>query len=558
MKKVITHIAAAFVSLAVLLPIASSTSWAQAPAAPKQEEEKLNLPDGMTEEQFKQLPPQIQQMIRRASSMNRNLGDPEKLTPAQYEKIYDEVWTLVAQRDVYSEHLTNWWEWRHKFKGKLTTLAATESAIQEMLQSLGEHWTAYTSSADIKAAQERHKSGLLELGISVTDRPNSDGTFNVFGIHFDTPAYRSTIRKGDKILRIKNLRSDSKTSDWQSIAGMTKAQVEDLLRGPAKTPVFVEYSRNNGAAVQIQLVVMEPAERKVKARMAPNGVCHVWMPQFDEESIDGFMNGMLNVLENAQGNYRGCVIDFRGNPGGLFEHSKKIAAFFLPEGFSVSTKTRDGREEKVERIRVLPSFKFDIDGDNQKLSQLRKDVQKMRCVVLIDESSASASEVVTGILKGNRRCVVVGTKSWGKGMGFFPMPLPLGGQLTISSLIYYPPDPANPDSIGIDINGVGIHPDIVVERVHGDLDNQLEFAMDLILKDNGARMDEILKKHYPRQIDRTQSVSNPFNHLGTAAVLAVILIVCGGVVLHLHLGRKRRQKEEEQERADRNKGDRRY
>ena len=558
--KVISIITAAALSLALTLPL-TAPAFAQAQPAPSQgqtTEQKLVLPEGMSEEDFKKLPPQIQEMIKQMSSMQKGVGDPDKLSPEQYEKIYDDVWNLVAMRDVYAEHLANWHEWRYKFKGKLTTKAATESAIQEMLQSLGEHWTAYTSSADIEAMQALSQKGVFDLGMMITDRPNADGNFSVFGVIFDTPAYKSAIRKGDVILRVKNLKADSKTSDWQVVTGMTKLQVEDLLRGPAKTPIFVEYSRNGGPPVQVQLVVMEPGKKEVKARMAPNGVCHVWMPQFDEESINGFMNGMLSVLDTAQGNYKGCVIDFRGNPGGLFEQAKKIGAFFLPKGFSVSTKTREGREVKVERIEVLPNFPFDVEGANPQLRQLKLDVQKMPCVVLIDESSASASEVVTGILKGNRRCVVVGTKSWGKGMGFFPTRLPLGGQLTISSLIYYPPDRDNPNSIGVDINGVGIQPDIVVERAFGDLDNQLEFAMDLILKDNGSRIDEILKANYAPAIERKDAAANPVNTVMTAGVLALILAGFGGVLFNVHLRRKRQKDAEDAKANDRLKKHKRY
>lgn len=558
--KVTSIIQATVLSLALTLPLAGP-AFAQAKPVPPQgqtTEQKLTLPDGMTEEDFKKLPPQIQEMIKQMSAMQQGVGDPDKLSPAQYEKIYDDVWNLVAQRDVYAEHLGNWAEWRYKFKGKLTTKAATESAIQEMLSSLGEHWTAYTSSSDIEAMKALSQEGVFDLGMMVTDRPNADGNFSVFGVIFDTPAYKSAIRKGDVILRVKNLKASSKTADWQVLNGMTKLQVEDLLRGPAKTPIFIEYSRNGGPPVQVQMVVMEPGKKEVKARMAPNGVCHVWMPQFDEESINGFINGMLTVLDKAQGNYKGCVIDFRGNPGGLFEQAKKIGALFLPQGFSVSTKTREGREVKVERIEVLPNFPFDVEGASPELRQLKLDVQKMPCVVLIDESSASASEVVTGILKGNRRCVVVGTRSWGKGMGYFPQRLPLGGQLTISSLIYYPPDRDNPQSIGLDINGVGINPDIVVERAFGDIDNQLEFAMDLILKDNGSAIDGILKSNYAPAIERKDAAANPIGTVATAGVLALILVVFGGVLFNVHVRRKRQKEAEEGKINDRQKKNKRY
>ena len=182
----------------------------------------------------------------------------------------------------------------------------------------------------------------------------------------------------------------------------------------------------------------------------------------------------------------------------------------------------------------------------------------MPCVVLIDESSASASEVVTGILKGNRRCVVVGTRSWGKGMGYFPQRLPLGGQLTISSLIYYPPDRDNPQSIGIDINGVGINPDIVVERAFGDIDNQLEFAMDLISKDNGQRIDEILKANYAPAIERKDAAANPIGTVATAGILALILAAFGGVILNVHVRRKRQEEAEEGKINDRQKKNKRY
>lgn len=111
-------------------------------------------------------------------------------TPAQLENIYQTVWQEVSDNYNRPEKLANWQEWKHKFDGKLKTPDELESALQEMLNSLGDHWTSYTSTADMKAARERYMNGILESGIFLKEGP--EGSILIHSVAYGTAAYKSS------------------------------------------------------------------------------------------------------------------------------------------------------------------------------------------------------------------------------------------------------------------------------------------------------------------------------------------------------------------------------
>ncbi len=302
--------------------------------------------------------------------------------------------------------------------------ALIEAAINGMLSSLDPH-SAYLSPRSFKEMQVQSKGEFGGLGIEVT---MENGLVKVVSPIDDTPAFRAGLKPGDLITHI----------DGEVVLGLTLGQAVDRMRGPVEAPITVTVRREGEAPFDVTIVRAVIRIQSVRRR-AEGDVGYVRVTSFNGNTLAGLKKAVSRLREEIGDGLKGYVLDLRNNPGGLLDQAISVSDAFLERGEIVSTRGRD--EESAQRFNAGPG---DIaDG--------------LPLVVLINEGSASASEIVAGALRDHRRAIVMGTGSFGKGSVQSMIPIAGHGALKLTTARYYTPS-------GASIQGKGIVPDIEVEQ----------------------------------------------------------------------------------------------
>lgn len=302
--------------------------------------------------------------------------------------------------------------------------ALIEAAINGMLSSLDPH-SAYLSPRNFKEMQVQSKGEFGGLGIEVT---MENGLVKVVSPIDDTPAFRAGLKPGDLITHIDN----------EMVLGLTLGQAVDKMRGPVDAPITVTVRRDDEAPFDVTIVRAVIRIQSVRRR-AEGDVGYIRVTSFNGNTLTGLKNAVSRLKEEIGTDLKGYVLDLRNNPGGLLDQAVSVSDAFLERGEIVSTRSRD--EDSAQRFNAKPG---DIaDG--------------LPLVVLINEGSASASEIVAGALRDHRRAVVMGTGSFGKGSVQSMIPITGHGALKLTTARYYTPS-------GVSIQGKGIMPDIEVEQ----------------------------------------------------------------------------------------------
>lgn len=264
------------------------------------------------------------------------------------------------------------------------------------------------------------------LGMTVT---GEDGLLKVVSPIDGTPAARAGIKPGDLIT----------TVDGKTIEGLTLNEAVDRLRGPPDTTVRVVIKRA-GDAKPIQLTLTrEIIHMQVVKSHLYGDVGYVRLAEFNDETDAGLRAAIASFQKADGAKLSGIILDLRNNPGGLLDQAVSVANDFLRSGAIVSTKGRQAEDTQIWRARP---------GD------LLTDVP---VVVMVNNGSASASEIVSGALQDNHRAVLIGTRSFGKGSVQTLFPLRNGGAIRLTTARYYTPD-------GRSIQGQGIEPDVIVQE----------------------------------------------------------------------------------------------
>ena len=300
-----------------------------------------------------------------------------------------------------------------------------EAAINGMLASLDPH-SAYLPPKSYEEMREQTKGEFGGLGIEVT---MENGFVKVVAPIDDTPAARAGIQAGDFITHING----------ESVLGLTLSEAVEKLRGPVGSEVTITISREGAeepfdVTIVRDIIKIRAVRKRIEGKI---GVLRI--TTFNEQTYDNLESAIEEVKEEiGEDEVQGYVIDLRNNPGGLLTQAIAVADAFLDEGEIVSTRGRD--LDEAERVNAKP-------GDLTDGKPI---------VVLVNEGSASASEIVAGALQDQRRAIIVGTKTFGKGSVQTVMRLGDKGALKLTTARYYTPS-------GRSIQGLGIEPDIVVE-----------------------------------------------------------------------------------------------
>ena len=244
----------------------------------------------------------------------------------------------------------------------------------------------------------------------------------------DTPAAKAGIKAGDFITDI----------DGQTVIGLTLNEVVSKLRGKPGTKVKITVRRVNEEPFDVTLKRDEIKVTSVKSDIKNDDILYVRISAFNEDVDTDTKKAVENAKKQLKDKFAGIVIDMRNNPGGLLDQAVKVSDLFLEQGEIVSTRSRN--EEDTVKFSATP-------GDI---------AEGLPIVVMINEGSASASEITAGALQDHHRAIILGQKSFGKGSVQTVLPLRNKGAMRITTARYYTPS-------GRSIQATGIEPDIEVK-----------------------------------------------------------------------------------------------
>lgn len=328
--------------------------------------------------------------------------------------------------------------------------ALLDGQLKGMVDALEDPYSVYMTESEYSSFNINTDGVYGGVGIIVT--PGEDNFITVVSPIEDTPGERAGIKTGDKIIKVDGVEYFSSNMD----------EAVSVMRGEPDTDVELTILRTNKESKNETIVINLTREIiklvSVKSDVINGDIGYIRLTSFDKVTTDDFRNH-LTELENK--NIKGLVLDLRGNPGGLLNVSTEIADELLGEETIVYTQDKNGKR-------------------NYAYSD--KDLFDLPLVVLINQGSASASEILAGAIKDNERGTLIGTTTFGKGVVQTLRDLPDGTGLKVTISEYFTPN-------GINIHGVGIAPDVEVELdedVEGigldfiDVDNQLQKAIEVL------------------------------------------------------------------------------
>jgi carboxyl-terminal processing protease len=342
------------------------------------------------------------------------------------KELIDEVWQVIDNE--YVDATFNGLDWRAIRREYLarnyTNQEEAYKAAREMLERLKDPYTRFMDPAQYRNMQVETRGELTGVGIQIAQDEKTKEIKVISPIE-GSPASLAGMMSKDVIIRI----------DDKSTQGMDVNQAVSLIRGAVNTPVTLTIRRNGEEKVfKLTRAKIEIHPVRTSLKQTPDGpVGYIRLNQFSENAAPE-MRAAIREFEGK--NVRGYVLDLRGNPGGLLFASVEIARMFISQGRIVSTVNRR--------------------GDNDPLMARGNNITDKPLVVLIDGGSASASEILSGALRDNKRATLVGTRTFGKGLVQSVQPLGNGCGIAVTISKYFTPN-------GTDINKKGINPDIEVK-----------------------------------------------------------------------------------------------
>ncbi len=297
------------------------------------------------------------------------------------------------------------------------------SAIKGMINSLDPH-SAYLTPEAYKEFQTETKGEFGGIGIQIGIK---EGILTVIAPIEDTPAWKAGIKAGDKIIKI----------DGQPTKDMNINDAVSKMRGPKGKPVILTIQRDEWKEPKDITIVRDIIKIKsVKYKMIDNEIGYIKLTQFQEGTAQDLANALQNLKESGM---RSLILDLRNNPGGLLQSAVDVSEQFLPpKHLVVSIQGRIGEKMQYYTEQLRPSY------------------TEIPIIVLVNQGSASASEIVAGALQDWGRALILGVQTFGKGSVQSLIPLSDGSALKLTTAKYYTPK-------GKKIHAVGIMPDIVVK-----------------------------------------------------------------------------------------------
>ncbi len=369
-----------------------------------------------------------------AQTVDKRQISPQKLFDGNWQKIKNEYYDSGFNHQ-------HWSKWKNHYRNKIKTADDVKVATDTMLESLNDPYSRFLTKEEFAKQRTDITSKIYGIGVSIV---NDGGKIRIINVLEQTPAQFADLRNDDIILAVNG----------KDINGLSISEVSGMVKGAPNTLVSLDILRGNTKLTK-QIIRKEIALKSIKSSVEDE-IGYIQISSFISSTVP---NEFLEALENTS-KAKGLIIDLRGNTGGLLSNAVFIANLFIDEGRLVSIVGRNG-------------YRYDVLAQNKNIN-IKKPV-----IILVDGTSASATEILAGAMKDYRRAKLVGTKTYGKGMvqKIIPMPNETGLNLTIAK--YLTPH-------GADIHKKGISPDLRVNFTKSDLetrtDSQLEKAKEMLTK----------------------------------------------------------------------------
>ena len=364
------------------------------------------------------------------------LNISNKVYSQNIDKLYEKI-------DLFAEVLE---KIQNEYVEEVDQAEIIDFAINGALQSL-DPFSAYMNPKVFEESQSETSGEFGGLGIEVS---MESGVIKVITPIDDTPAAKAGVKAGDYIVKING----------EQVQGKTLMEAVNLMRGPVGTSIEITVRRKGLRKAKIFKITREIIEIKsVISKIVDNKVGYLRLRAFNENSSSQLKKEISKIEKNKK--LVGYILDLRNNPGGLLSQAVTISDFFLNDGEIVSTRGRKKRENR--------KF-FAKKGDK---------IDGKPLIVLINNGSASASEIVAGALQDQKRAILLGETTFGKGSVQSIIPLKNRGAIRLTISKYYLPS-------GKSISEVGVVPDIKVEEedeefsINTITDNQLNYAIKLL------------------------------------------------------------------------------
>ncbi len=308
-----------------------------------------------------------------------------------------------------------------------------DNAIRGMLSGLDPH-SSFLDEEEFKELQTSTSGEFGGLGLEVT---MEDGVVKVVTPLVDTPAFKAGIKSGDYIIKLGK----------ESVQGLSLKDAVNLMRGKAGSTIELTVLRKGvNKALTFDLIREVIQIKSVQSKLLTPGYGYIRLTQFQALTGKDMLQAIAQLKQKSGGKLKGLILDLRNNPGGLLDSAIQVSDAFLG-------KDKSGKPETIVSTKGrLPGSDFTA------LAKAGDVLHNAPMVVLINNGSASAAEIVAGALKDNKRAVVLGTTSFGKGSVQTVLPLDNKTGIKLTTALYYTPS-------GTSIQATGIVPDIVVNEV---------------------------------------------------------------------------------------------
>lgn len=324
-----------------------------------------------------------------------------------------------------------------------------EGVLHGAVLALGDPYSAYMNVEEKQSYNESLEGAYVGIGVLTTF--NSDWQAVIAQVYNDSPAQKAGLQKGDIFVAVDGQKiNTTSTKDLQEVTGK--------IRGEAGTSVEITIERN-GQEMSFTVQREEVHITYVTSRMLANNIGYIKIDEFSGSALEEYQQAVAQLQEQGM---HAMILDLRDNPGGFVDYAVEIADELLPQATIISVRDKNGNEKQYTSDSKSMDFPM---------------------AVLVNQNSASASEILTVALKENQRAAIIGEKTYGKGIIQSHFNLSWGGYLKLTTASYYSPD-------GNAIHEVGVMPDIEVslpEEIQNDpslltdeTDTQLQKAIEVL------------------------------------------------------------------------------
>ncbi|MES2424508.1 MAG: S41 family peptidase [Pseudomonadota bacterium] len=314
-------------------------------------------------------------------------------------------------------------------------------AISGMVASLDPH-SQYFDKKSYKEFREGTSGRFVGVGIEISQE---DGLVKIVSPIEGSPAFRAGLKPNDLITKI----------DDTAVKGLALSEAVKRMRGEPGTKVSLTiFRKDENRSFPVTITREEIKTQSVRGKVVEPGYAWVRLSQFQERTVDDFVRKIEDIYKQEP-NLKGLVLDLRNDPGGLLDAAVAVSAAFLPENVSVVSTNGQLAESKFT-YKASPEF-YQRRGGADPLRRLPAALKNVPLIVLVNEGSASASEIVAGALQDHKRATIMGSQTFGKGSVQTVRTLGPDTGLKLTTARYYTPS-------GKSIQAKGILPDVMIDE----------------------------------------------------------------------------------------------